>query len=472
MHPARLLPSLPKVVLLGRPNVGKSTLFNRLIRSRRAITHDRPGVTRDRLEGVVRRRPYPPFALVDTGGVTLDARSAPAEGPPGLRGFEAEMLRQAELAVEEGAVLCLVVDAREGLTVFDMALADFLRSYGKPLLLVVNKVDGAERSDLLLSDFYTLGLPLVPCSAEHGYNLQTLLEELGKFLPLPEPETAAPEQAQTQPQTPEDPASSLRLALLGRPNVGKSSLLNAFAGKDRMLVSDLPGTTRDSVDVPVPLGGVTHILVDSAGVRRPSRIEDSLERFSVNSSIKSSTKAQVTLLVLDGAEGLTQQDQRLLELLDGRKIPFMVLVNKTDLLERPRLKELEKSYREALAYCPHVPLLMVSAKERRNLKKVLPLAREIMRESSLRLPTGRINRLLEDLLQTRQPPLIKGRRTKFHYLTQAETSPPTFVFFVSDPERVSEAYARYLERGLRRMLGIKHAPIRVHFRGRKGKAQK
>ncbi|MCL1889989.1 MAG: GTP-binding protein, partial [Desulfovibrionaceae bacterium] len=243
-------------------------------------------------------------------------------------------------------------------------------------------------------------------------------------------------------------------------------------GKDRMLVSDVPGTTRDSVDVPVPLGGVTHILVDSAGVRRRSRIEDSLERFSVNSSIKSSTKAQVTLLVLDGVEGLTQQDQRLLELLDGRKIPFMVLVNKMDLLERPRLKELEKSYREALAYCPHVPLLLVSAKDRRNLKKVLPLAREIMRESSLRLPTGRINRLLEDLLQTRQPPLIKGRRAKFHYLTQAETSPPTFVFFVSDPERVSEAYARYLERGLRKMLGIKHAPIRVHFRGRKGKIQK
>jgi GTP-binding protein len=186
----------------------------------------------------------------------------------------------------------------------------------------------------------------------------------------------------------------------------------------------------------------------------------------VNSSLKSSAKAQITLLVLDGQEGLTQQDKRLLELLDERRVPFMVLVNKADLIDSRQIRAVEKSYREALAYCPHVPLLMVSAHDRRNLKKILPLAREILRESFRRAGTGQLNRLLEELLQKRQPPLVKNRRAKFYYLTQAETSPPTFVFFVSDAERVTQAYRRYLERALRLLLEIRHAPVRLKFRGR------
>ncbi|MDR2503103.1 MAG: ribosome biogenesis GTPase Der [Deltaproteobacteria bacterium] len=480
IHPATVslaarLTGLPKVALLGRPNVGKSTLFNRLIRSRRAITHDLPGVTRDRMEGAVLRRGLPPFVLIDTGGVSLDAHAAPQPGPVGLRGLEAEVMRQAERAMEEAEVLCLVADGREGLTPLDAHLADFLRRTDKPLLLAVNKVDGEERADLLLTEFYALGLPLLPCSAEHGYNMGALLEELAGLLPPGAPqssnetdETALPTDGTADEETPETAEKApMRLALLGRPNVGKSSLLNALAGEDRMIVSPAAGTTRDSVDVPVQLDGVPGILVDSAGVRRRSKITDTLERFSVNSSIKSSTKAQLTLLVLDGQEGLTQQDKRLLELLDERKLTFMVLVNKADLIPTDKLREVERSYRQALAYCPHVPLLMVSAFNRRNLKKIAPLARDIMQESRLRLNTGRLNRLLEDMLQERQPPLIKGARAKFHYLTQAETEPPTFVFFVNDPERVNDAYSRYLERALRRMLGIKHAPIRLRLRGRR-----
>ena len=476
----RNLEGLPKVALLGRPNVGKSTLFNRLIRSNRAITHDMPGVTRDRMEGLVRQKGYAPFAIVDTGGITLDSHAASVEGPAGIRGFEEEILRQARLAVDEAAVLCLVVDAKEGLHPFDSHLADYLRRAGRPIFVAVNKVDGAEKSDYLMAEFHALGFELVPVSAEHGYNINGLLDEMYERLPdefkaeTPDEDEADEDAEEAEPgqeegDTPDveddyDENEPLRIAFLGRPNVGKSSLVNAFAGEDRMIVSNIAGTTRDSVDVAVEQDGVTNVFVDSAGVRRRAKITDSVERFSVNSAIKTSTKAHITLLVLDGQEGLTQQDKRLLELLDERKLPFMVLVNKTDLIDQKELAKVEKSYREELAYCQHVPLLMVSAHNRRGLKKILPLAREIMKESRLRAKTGQLNRILEEMLQKRQPPLIKNRRGKIYYMTQAETSPPTFVFFVSDLERMPEAYARYLERSLRKLLGIKHAPVRVRFR--------
>lgn len=481
----RILDGLPKVALLGRPNVGKSTLFNRLIRSNRAITHDMPGVTRDRMEGLVRQKGYAPFAVIDTGGITMDSHAAAVDGPAGIRGFEEEILRQAKLAVKEAAVLCLVVDAKEGLHPFDSHLADYLRRAGRPLFVAVNKVDGAEKAEYLMAEFHALGLPLAPVSAEHGYNIPGLLDEMYDRIPeefkteLDGEESAefedSPENgeaeaivdaADSEASKPDDydENAPLRFAMLGRPNVGKSSLVNAFAGEDRMIVSAVAGTTRDSVDVAVERDGVTNVFVDSAGVRRRSKITDSVERFSVNSAIKTSTKAHITLLVLDGQEGLTQQDKRLLELLDERKLPFMVLVNKADLIDPKELPKVEKTYREALAYCPHVPLLFVSAQSRRGLKNIMPLAREIMKESRIRVGTGQLNRILDMLLQKRQPPLIKSRRGKIYYMTQAETSPPTFVFFVSDVERMPDSYARYLERDLRKMLGIKHAPVRVRFR--------
>lgn len=504
----RILDNLPRVALLGRPNVGKSTLFNRLIRSNRAITHDMPGVTRDRMEGLVRQKGYAPFVIVDTGGITLDAHATTVEGPAGIRGFEEEILRQAKLAVEESAVLCLVVDARDGLTPFDAHLADYLRRAGRPLFVAVNKIDGHEKSDYLMAEFHVMGLPLLPVSAEHGYNISGLLDEMYSLIPdeakLVDDEAVADEDAvdaditasMEQGEASEsesgdiaeiaddsgevaaegsaiepagkfeeyDENAPVRFAMLGRPNVGKSSLVNAFAKEDRMIVSDVAGTTRDSVDVAVVLEGITNIFVDSAGVRRRSKITDSVERFSVNSALKTSTKAHVTLLVLDGQEGLTVQDKRLMELLDERKLPFIVLVNKIDLLDPKELAKVEKTYREELAYCPHVPLLMVSAHSRRGLKKILPLAREIIREAHVRVGTGQLNRILEDMLQRRQPPLIKQRRAKFYYMTQAESNPPTFVFFVSDIERVPTAYQRYLERSLRQHLGIKHAPVRVRVR--------
>lgn len=445
---------LPKVALLGRPNVGKSTLFNRLIRSNRAITHDRPGVTRDRMEGLVRSRDGRAFRLIDTGGVTLDQHAAVAEGPEALRGFETEILRQAEAAMAEAAVLCLVVDGRDGLMPFDEHLAARLRRLGKPVLLVVNKVDGLEREDELNAEFHGLGFPLLAVSAEHGHNVRALEEEIADLLP----------EREVQEEGGEPGPAPLRLAMLGRPNAGKSSLVNAFSGQERMIVSETAGTTRDSVDVPFERDGVAGMFVDTAGVRRRARITDAVERFSVNSALKSASKADVTLYIIDAVEGVTSQDKRLIDLLDERKIPFVILVNKIDLVNRKERSALDKAFREVLKFCPHVPVLQVSALSGLGLTNVLRMAVRIREESAVRVPTGQLNRAMEEALSSHQPPVVRRSRPKFFYLTQAEVSPPTFVFFVSDADRVAESYIRYLEKSLRRLFGIEHAPMRVRLR--------
>lgn len=483
---------MPKVVLLGRPNVGKSTLFNRLIRSNRAITHDRPGVTRDRMEGVVRSRTERPFTLVDTGGVTLDGHHAVAEGPEGIRGFEAAILRQAEAALAEADVVCLVVDARDGLTPFDDHLASHLRRFGKLVLVVVNKVDGAEREDELLAEFHGLGFPLLAVSAEHGYNIRALEEEMRERLPeAPEEEDGAERE-----EAPEDddeggsrvesaapagklrrprPEGPLKLCLLGRPNAGKSSLVNAFLGEERMIVSEVAGTTRDSVDIPVTRKGREYIFVDTAGVRRRARITDTVERFSVNSSLKSTTKAHVTLLALDATEPLTAQDKRLVELLDERKTPFLVVLTKIDLVPAGKRAALKRNFAEELSFCSHVPILTASARTGDGLQALLNMADRIRSECSVRVGTGQLNRAMEETLARHQAPVVRRVRPKFFYLTQAESEPPTFVFFVNDADRVADSYARYLEKSLRRLFGIEHAPMRVHLRSshsKKGDARK
>lgn len=472
--------SLPKVILMGRPNVGKSTLFNRLIRSRRAITHDRPGVTRDRMEGMVRSRGGAPFILVDTGGVTMDGHESVVEGPHGLRGFEEDILRQAKEAIAEGAVICLVVDGREGLTPFDEHLAAHLRRTGKPVLVVVNKVDGLEREDLMLAEFHELGFPLLAVSAEHGHNIRALEEEIRDLLPDEEGGDAAEfsedgeAAGETGESTTELPAGSgaLRLCLLGRPNAGKSSLVNAFLGKERMIVSDEAGTTRDSVDVPMERGGRSYVFVDTAGVRRRSRITDTVERFSVNSSLKSTTKAHVTMLVVDATGGgLTAQDKRLVELLDERKTPFLVVLNKMDLIPVKARPALKRRFAEELAFCSHVPIMPASARRGEGLAALLNMAGQIHEECAVRVPTGQLNRAMDEVLTRHQAPVVRRVRPKFFYLTQAESQPPTFVFFVNDADRVAESYVRYLEKSLRRIFGIAHAPMRVRLRSSHGKKE-
>lgn len=443
--------TLPKVVLVGRPNVGKSTLFNRLIRSNRAITHDRPGVTRDRLEGIVRRKNMPEFGVIDTGGVTLNERAVVQEGPEGIRGFEAEILQQVHTATEEAAVLAFVVDGKDGLLPTDEYLADHLRRLNVPVLCVVNKVDGAELEDRLTAEFHSLGFPVLAVSAEHGFNLLELCDTLCSMIP---------DSAFVDPIEP----PALRLAMLGRPNVGKSSLINALSGEKRMIVSNVAGTTRDSVDVRFSVDDHDYVFVDTAGVRRKTRITDTVEKYSANSSIKSAGKADVTLLTLDAIEGVSSQDKRLMDMLNTRKIPFVILINKSDLVPATKLKDVVKAAREMLGFCSHVPILTVSAKSGAGLEKILPLASEVHEECQVRVPTAQLNRAMQTALTSHQPPLVKGARPKFFYLTQAESEPPTFVFFVSDAERVSPTYARYLESSLRKTFQIRYAPMRVKLR--------
>ena len=443
--------TLPKVVLVGRPNVGKSTLFNRLIRSNRAITHDRPGVTRDRLEGIVRRKNMPEFGVIDTGGVTLDERAVVQEGPEGIRGFEAEILQQVHTATEKAAVIAFVVDGKDGLLPTDEYLADHLRRLNVPVLCVVNKVDGAELEDRLTAEFHSLGFPVLAVSAEHGFNLLELCDTLCSMIP---------DSAFVDPIEP----PALRLAMLGRPNVGKSSLINALSGEKRMIVSNVAGTTRDSVDVRFSVDDHDYVCVDTAGVRRKTRITDTVEKYSANSSIKSAGKADVTLLTLDAIEGVSSQDKRLMDMLNTRKIPFVILINKSDLVPATKLKDVVKAAREMLGFCSHVPILTVSAKSGAGLEKILPLASEVHEECQVRVPTAQLNRAMQTALTSHQPPLVKGARPKFFYLTQAESEPPTFVFFVSDAERVSPTYARYLESSLRKTFQIRYAPMRVKLR--------
>ncbi len=449
-----------RIALVGRPNVGKSTLFNRLIRSNRVITHDRAGITRDRVEGIVRPRDGRAYVLIDTGGVTLDQHYVAAEGPAELRGFEAAIVQQMQAAMVEAAAVCLVVDGREGLMPFDEHLADWLRRTGKPVLLAVNKVDGAEREDSLLAEFHGLGFPILAVSAEFGYNIRALQEELQALLPTEEAVIPEAEAALDQSEF----CRGLKLTLLGRPNVGKSSIVNAMVGTDRMIVSNVPGTTRDSVDVPFVSKGAAAVFTDTAGVRRRPRITDRVEQFAVNASLKSSTKADVTLYVIDAVDGVTNQDKRLINLLDERKTPFMILVNKTDLISANNLAGLEKDLRKAISFCPHVPVSLVSALRRYGFERIIPLARQIRQECSLRVGTGALNRAIQEVLARHQPPVVKRIRPRFFYLTQAETTPPTFVFFVSNAERVGESYLRYLERSLRKLFHIQHAPMRVRLR--------
>ncbi len=445
---------LPIIVLTGRPNVGKSTLFNRLIKSNRAITHDRPGVTRDRMEGIVYRKGLRPFEIIDTGGITLDSNSIPVEGPEGIRGFERDILDQTDAALQTASAVAFVVDGQDGLLPLDEHLAAHIRRKNLPVICVVNKVDGIEKEDEKTAEFHALGFPVLAVSAEHGHNINALCEDLASLIPDNGEEWSE--------ELPEKPA--LRLAMLGRPNAGKSSLINALSGEDRLIVSDVAGTTRDSVDVRFESGDKIYEFVDTAGVRRRTKITDEVEKFSVNSSIKSTTKADITLLAIDALEGVSQQDKRLMDLLANRKTPFMILLNKCDLLPPDGINKIKKDISDALSFCQYVPVLPVSAKTGFNLRKILPLAEKINQECKIRVGTGKLNRALEEVLTRHQPPVVKRSRAKFFYLTQAESEPPTFVFFVSDAERVPESYARYLEKSLRKIFGIENAPMRVHFR--------
>lgn len=446
---------LPIVALIGRPNVGKSSIFNRLLKSSRALTHDLPGVTRDRIYGEVRRPGDPdarPFALVDTGGMEPDS-------PEDIK---QAVFAQAREAVRESVLVIMVVDGREGLNALDEQVTALLRAADKPVILAVNKVDGEELEAMLTAEFHGLGFPVLAVSAAHGFGAGRLVEEVTARLPAAVPEPTGELKAAP---------AGLRLALLGRPNVGKSSLVNALVGSDRQIVSSLPGTTRDSVDVSWQAGEKTYTLVDTAGVRKRPRIQDSLERFSVLKALRSSKKAQVTMLVLDATEGLTTQDKKLLAFLDREKTPLIALVNKIDLIPGSATGALKQRFKDDLSFASHVPLLFTSAIKLAGLGGLLPLAERLWEQCQTRITTGQLNRVMGEATQRHQPAVVNRRRAKFFYLTQTDTAPPTFVFFVNDAGLVRQDYARYLENQLRKRFGLNLAPIQLYFRSSHGKSR-
>lgn len=451
----------PIVALVGRPNVGKSTLFNRLIGERRAIVQDEPGTTRDRLYGTAEWTGST-FLVVDTGGLDIAATDkAPQKGdqPSALstssRDFTHEIREQAEVAIEEADVVVFLVDARDGVTAADQDVAEILRRAGRPVILAVNKADNAARRQAAL-EFYELGLgETYPISALHGTGTGDLLDAVVAGIP---PIEEAAEDA------------GVHIAIVGRPNVGKSSLLNALLQQDRAIVSAIPGTTRDALDTPLRWEQQDVVLIDTAGIRRRGRVESGVEQYSVLRAINAIERSDVALLVLDATTGITAQDSHVAGfILDAYK-SVALIVNKWDAVENKQNDTVDaftQTIREQLRFLDYVPTLTVSALTRQRVSKIIPLALMIAEQRKLRIATGELNRLIRDAVQAHPAPNRRGKQLKFFYATQATIEPPTFVLFVNDRELVHFSYARYLENQIRSSYPFTGTPLRLEFRNRK-----
>jgi GTP-binding protein len=439
----------PIVAIVGRPNVGKSTLFNRYAGYRRALVDDVPGVTRDRIaeEIEVGSRPV---LIVDTAGLDPDPDSK----------VDAAVQGQARAALELADAILFVVDGRAGLVPQERELARWLQRTRKPVAVCVNKIDAPQHAPLV-AEFHALGLPRVAgVSAEHGSGAWDLLEELVAALPPPG-EAAAPEaKAEEAP---------IRIALVGRPNVGKSSLLNRLVGEERVVVSDEPGTTRDAIDVKLAVGDEHYVFVDTAGIRRPGRRDRLAERGSALMAIRALERADVALVLIDGSEGFRDQDLHLLGLVRERGRACGLLVNKTDLLGE-RGKELAREIERRMRGMPDVPVLNVSALTGKGVGRVLPLARRLAAAACREIPTPELNRWLQDAVKKHEPAMAqrgpRRRPMKFFYATQTATRPPTFVLFCTEPAAVQPAYRRFLENRLRERFDLAGVPVRLRLRKR------
>jgi GTP-binding protein len=449
----------PVVALVGRPNVGKSTLFNRIVGQRRAIVEDIPGTTRDRLYGDAEWNGVE-FAVVDTGGLEiLESQKARRPQKPldplstASLGFIQEIREQAEVAIAEADLIVMLVDVLDGLTPADEDVADVLRRTDKPVLVAANKADNEARHQAAY-EFYSLGLGEVyPVSALHGTSIGELLDEVVDALPVVKDE---------------DEPDALKIALVGRPNVGKSSLLNKLLGQERAIVSAIPGTTRDATDTYLTWEGQPVLLIDTAGIRRRGRVERGIEKYSVLRAMKAIARADVVLLLLDAQDLVTAQDAHVAGYILEEMRSIAVVVNKWDLIEKDTytMDAYTKQIRSDLKFLDYVPVLYISALTGQRVHKVLPLASQVYQERLNRLPTGELNRLVEDASIRHSPPHKAGKRLKFLYATQASVDPPTFVFFVNDTRLVHFSYERYLENQIRRRYGYLGTPLKLVFRSR------
>jgi GTP-binding protein len=432
------------IAIIGRPNVGKSTLFNRIIGAKAAIVDDVPGVTRDRhyADGSYRGRP---FRLVDTGGLE----------PSATAGMLALIKRQSQLAIAEADALILLMDGRAGLTPADEEIVALLRGAKKPVFVAVNKID-TTKAEPLLADFYRLGFEqLHPVSAEHGLGVDDLLEALVPLLPEPAEDAV--------------PAEIPRIAVVGRPNVGKSTLVNTLFGQERMIVSDVPGTTRDAIDTLVTWQGRRYLFTDTAGIRRRGRVERGIEGYSVARAMRAMGRSDVAVLVLDGVEGITEQDTKIIGLLLKQGRACILLVNKWDLRagEAGARDRYTQELRRRLPFIPWAPVLFGSALKPDSVAQLFPLLDRVVASFTGRIQTGRLNKFLQELLAAHPLPVRKGRpgkATLSAYITQVSTRPPAFALFVGHPENVTANYQKLLENRLRDSFEFPGTPLRILVR--------
>jgi GTP-binding protein len=431
------------VAIVGRPNVGKSTLFNRVLGRRLAIVEDVPGVTRDRNYAAVTRFEKP-FTLVDTGGFE----------PVSDDRLLSQMREQSQLAIEEADIILFLLDGREGLTPADREVAAMLRQVEKPVLFVVNKVDGPSQEAGIV-DFYALGIDEVwPVSAEHGLGVNDLLAKLLELLPA----TAVVR----------DDEETTRLAIIGRPNVGKSSLVNRLLGYERMVANPVAGTTRDSVDTPFAYNRRRYVLIDTAGIRRKGRVSQKLEKYSVMQALKTLDRADIALLVLDAREGIAEQDLTVAGYAAERGRAVVLVVNKWDLVPKDHTTagQYVKNLRDAFKFLPDVPIHFVSALTGLRVSKIMADVEKVSDEYQRKIQTAALNKVLEQAQKAHQPPIYHGKRLRFFYMTQTGTRPPSFIVFVNKAEGVHFSYRRYLVNCLRQAFGFAGCPIRLHFEDR------
>ncbi|MCI6035517.1 MAG: ribosome biogenesis GTPase Der [Firmicutes bacterium] len=439
----------PIVAVVGRPNVGKSTLFNALAGSRISIVKDTPGITRDRIYADVTWLNYS-FTLIDTGGIEPDSKDI----------ILSQMREQAQIAIDTADVILFMVDVKQGLVDADAKVADMLRRSKKPIILVVNKVDSYEKMMLDVYEFYNLGIgePMA-ISAANRQGIGEVLDEVVSHFPDDTAEDVEDERP--------------RIAIVGKPNVGKSSLINKLLGENRLIVSDIAGTTRDAVDAEVTYNGKEYIFIDTAGLRRKNKIKEELEQYMIVRTVSAVERADIVILLIDALEGVTEQDAKIAGIAHERGKGIIIAVNKWDALEKDdkTIYRFTEKVRQILSFMPYAEITFISAKTGQRIGKLYELIDMVEQNQSMRVATGVLNEIMAEAVALQQPPSDKGKRLRLYYITQVAVKPPTFVIFVNDKQLMHFSYTRYIENKIRDTFGFKGTPLHFIIRERKEKDQ-